>query len=65
MLTILPFLQQSVSTTALTVTMEATNPATRAMNMFHATVVFYTTGLVKYLLKTNIFCGTTSNVDAR
>lgn len=43
MFTILQFLQQSVSTTALTVLMEATSPATHAMDILHAPAVFYTT----------------------
>lgn len=53
-----------MSTTALTVTTETTSPASRVMDTFHAAVVFYTTGLVKYILKTNLSCGTTLYVYA-
>lgn len=62
----LQFLQQSVSTTALTVMMETTNPATRVMDMFHAAVVLLTTCRAHLITKTNLlFCGTTLNEHAR
>lgn len=55
---------QFVLTTVLVVMMETTNPATRVMDMFHASMKFYTKGLVQNFLKTNLSCGTTLYVDA-
>lgn len=56
---------QFVLTTVLVVMMETTNPATRVMDMFHASMTSYTKRLVQNFLKTNLSCGTTLNVDAR
>lgn len=54
-----------MSTTAQTVLMDTTSPATRAMDMLYAPTVFYTTLIVQNLVKTNLSCGTTLKVDAR
>lgn len=52
------FLYQSVSTTALNVLTETTNPATRAMNTLHAAMTFYLISRVQQV-QTNLSCGTT------
>lgn len=46
-------------TTALTVTTETTNPATRVMDSSNVAMVFYTTTLVHPIWETNLSCGTT------
>lgn len=51
-----------MSTTALTVLTETTNPATHAMNTFHAAMEFYLIRLVNQV-KANLFCGTTLRED--
>lgn len=60
----LPLLYQSVSTAALTVLMETTSPATRATDMFHASGVIYSIGLVQNLVRTKLSYGTTFSKDA-
>lgn len=57
-ITHLVFLSQFALTTVLVVLMETTNPATRAMDSFHAVLVFYLTEPVHLVMMTKWFYGT-------